>query len=67
MLVPIHFASLTAKRAGKDMSVLATMMGGVCAPLLNELDMKLVDLALPVLCGIGIALIERKIRKDKAS
>ncbi|MBD2795898.1 AzlC family ABC transporter permease [Xenorhabdus sp. 18] len=67
MLVPIHFASLAAKRSGKDRSVLATMMGGICAPLLNELDMKLVDLALPILCGIGIAFIERKISKDKAS
>ncbi|TYP06264.1 AzlC protein [Xenorhabdus doucetiae] len=67
MLVPIHFASLAAKRSGKDMSVLATMMGGICAPLLNELDMKLVDLALPILCGIGIAFIERKISKDKTS
>ncbi|MDC9581881.1 AzlC family ABC transporter permease [Xenorhabdus sp. PR6a] len=67
MLVPIHFASLAAKRAGKDRSVLATMMGGVCTPLLNELDMKFVDLALPILCGIGIAFIERRIKKDKAS
>ncbi|WP_273548493.1 AzlC family ABC transporter permease [Xenorhabdus khoisanae] len=65
MLVPIHFATLTAKRSGKDLSVLATVMGGLCAPLLNEVDMKLMDLAVPVLCGIVIALIERKIRKDK--
>ncbi|RKE89266.1 putative branched-subunit amino acid permease [Xenorhabdus ehlersii] len=67
MLVPIHFASLTAKRSGKDMSVLATVMGGVCAPLLNEVDMKLMDLAVPILCGIVIAFIERKIRKDRSS
>ncbi|MBC8954557.1 AzlC family ABC transporter permease [Xenorhabdus sp. PB62.4] len=65
MLVPIHFASLTAKRSGKDLSVLATVMGGLCAPLLNEVNMKLMDLAVPVLCGIVIALIERKIRKDR--
>ncbi|WP_152671549.1 AzlC family ABC transporter permease [Xenorhabdus khoisanae] len=65
MLVPIHFATLTAKRSGKDLSVLATVMGGLCAPLLNEVDMKLMDLAVPVLCGIVIALIERKIRKDR--
>ncbi|PHM71898.1 AzlC family ABC transporter permease [Xenorhabdus kozodoii] len=65
MLVPIHFASLTAKRSGKDMSVLATVMGGICAPLLNEVNMKLIDLAVPVLCGLGIAFIERKIRKGR--
>ncbi|MDX7998549.1 AzlC family ABC transporter permease [Xenorhabdus sp. Reich] len=67
MLVPIHFASLTAKRAGKDMSVLATVTGGVCAPLLNEIDMKLMDLTIPILCGVVIALIERNMRKDKTS
>ncbi|MDC9590806.1 AzlC family ABC transporter permease [Xenorhabdus sp. XENO-10] len=67
MLVPIHFASLTAKRSGKDMSVLATVMGGLCAPLLNEVDMKVMDLVIPILCGIGIALWERKIRQDKTS
>ncbi|PHM45122.1 branched-chain amino acid ABC transporter permease [Xenorhabdus mauleonii] len=67
MLVPIHFASLAAKRSGKDMSVLATVMGGVCAPLLNEMDMKLMDLAMPILCGVVIALIERNLSKDKAS
>ncbi|CDL84266.1 conserved membrane hypothetical protein [Xenorhabdus szentirmaii DSM 16338] len=67
MLVPIHFASLTAKRSGKDMSVLATVMGGVCAPLLNEMDIQLMDLALPILCGVVIALVERNLRKDKAS
>ncbi|WP_139837506.1 AzlC family ABC transporter permease [Xenorhabdus beddingii] len=65
MLVPIHFASLTAKRSGKDMSVLATVMGGLCAPLLNEMAMKLMDLALPVLCGMVIAFIEQKIRKER--
>ncbi|AOM41476.1 hypothetical protein [Xenorhabdus hominickii] len=67
MLVPIHFASLTAKRSGKDMSVLAAVMGGLCAPVLNEVSMKLMDLAIPILCGIGLALIERKLRKDKTS
>ncbi|MDE9481302.1 AzlC family ABC transporter permease [Xenorhabdus bovienii] len=67
MLVPIHFASLTAKRAGKDMSVMATVMGGLCAPLLNEVNMKLVDLVIPVLCGVFIALFERKTRKDRSS
>nr|WP_272903095.1 AzlC family ABC transporter permease [Xenorhabdus sp. Sc-CR9] len=67
MLLPIHFASLTAKRSGKDMSVLATIMGGACAPLLNEIDIKLMDLAIPILCGVVIAFIERNMRKDETS
>ncbi|MBD2811823.1 AzlC family ABC transporter permease [Xenorhabdus sp. Vera] len=64
MLVPIHFASLIAKSSGKNMSVLATIIGGVCAPLLNEINMTLMELIIPVLCGFVIALMEQKTRKD---
>ncbi|WP_340609093.1 AzlC family ABC transporter permease [Xenorhabdus bharatensis] len=63
MLIPIHFSSLTAKRAGKDLSVFATLVGGLCAPFINELNIQLMDIAIPIIVGMCIAFYELKIKK----
>ncbi len=64
MLIPIHFSSLAAKRSGKDLSVFATLIGGVCTPLINEINIQLIDIAIPIMVGVAIAFYELKFRKD---
>ncbi len=63
MLIPIHFSSLAAKRAGKDLSVFTTIIGGICAPLINEINFQLMDITIPIIVGVMIAIYELKIKK----
>jgi predicted branched-subunit amino acid permease len=63
MLVPIHFSSLIAKRSGKDLSVFATLIGGVSAPFINEINIQLMDIVIPVIVGSCIAFYELKVKK----
>ncbi len=63
MLIPIHFSSLAAKRAGKDLSVFVTLIGGICAPFINEINIQLMDIVIPIIVGMCIAFYELRIKE----
>lgn len=58
MILPIHFTALTAKNAGKGLTVLATVVGGLCAPLLVGWDTVWLVVGLPVAAGAFFAWVD---------
>ncbi|QLL11841.1 AzlC family ABC transporter permease [Pseudomonas chlororaphis] len=56
MILPLHFTALTAKNSGQGFTVLATLIGGLCAPLLIELDSVWLMVGLPVVVGYFLAV-----------
>lgn len=56
MILPLHFTALTAKNSGQGFTVLATIVGGLCAPLLVELDSVWLMVGLPVVAGYFLAV-----------
>lgn len=63
MILPIHFTALVAKNSANGMTVIATLIGGFCAPLLNGVDSLWFTVTLPVIGGIALAFISLNIGK----
>ncbi|QLL12576.1 AzlC family ABC transporter permease [Pseudomonas chlororaphis] len=67
MILPIHFTALVAKNVGNRLTVIATLVGGICAPLLNGVDSLWFTVGLPVICGIVLARISLDVEKRGAA
>lgn len=65
MVLPIHFTALTAKNSKKGFTVLATVLGGIGAPILVNHSEWLMVLV-PVACGIALAALETKRQSKEA-
>ena len=58
MILPIHFTALTARNSGQGLTVPATVVGGLCAPLLMEVDTLWLTVGLPLVVGLVLAALD---------
>jgi predicted branched-subunit amino acid permease len=60
IVLPIHFAALTAKRSQHKLVLLATAMGFFLTPIVNTLHSTLLAFSIPLILGVLLAMIHRK-------
>ncbi|QUM88134.1 AzlC family ABC transporter permease [Moritella sp. 36] len=64
MILPLHFTILTAKNTGPGFTVLATIIGGVCAPMLAEFQSPWLLIGAPITVGFLLALRENRAKRQ---
>lgn len=66
IVLPLHFAALTAKRANDRLALVSTVSGFVLLPVINMLNSELASLILPVFFGFGVAYVGKRFKRTSS-